>query len=282
MNKDAPNPKSIAERLSHTGSKIAELSKQAASATKDAMVKVADAGKGAVAKTNQAVTNAVEAKKERKEEKLTEKIEQTKAELKDDGFIEVAPAMITLPEFEEERMALMAEEHDILVDLVDHMHALSTRIDQLENTYRALAIEEKNNAETVERNLQLTKPAILRLLFISLGWVSLLVGLDQIFTQNQMTIISTYPAEIFSWGIGTGIWVVFVLHKMGKAAPMLKLTKSTLVQVGFFTTAVSLFLLLLSEDRIATISTVYIAGLVVAMAVILISRLINEEVDIID
>jgi hypothetical protein len=282
MNKDAPNPKSIAERLSQTGSKIAELSKQAASATKDAMVKVADAGKGAVAKTNQAVTNAVEAKKERKEEKLTEKIEQTKAELKDDGFIEVAPAMITLPEFEEERMALMAEEHDILVDLVDHMHALSTRIDQLENTYRALAIEEKNNAETVERNLQLTKPAILRLLFVSLGWVSLLVGLDQIFTQNQMTIISTYPAEIFSWGIGTGIWVVFVLHKMGKAAPMLKLTKSTLVQVGFFTTAVSLFLLLLSEDRIATISTVYIAGLVVAMAVILISRLINEEVDIID
>ena len=282
MNKDAPNPKSMAERLSQTGSKIAELSKQAASATKDAMVKVADAGKGAVAKTNQAVTNAVEAKKERKEEKLTEKIEQTKAELKDDGFIEVAPAMITLPEFEEERMALMAEEHDILVDLVDHMHALSTRIDQLENTYRALAIEEKNNAETVERNLQLTKPAILRLLFVSLGWVSLLVGLDQIFTQNQMTIISTYPAEIFSWGIGTGIWVVFVLHKMGKAAPMLKLTKSTLVQVGFFTTAVSLFLLLLSEDRIATISTVYIAGLVVAMAVILISRLINEEVDIID
>lgn len=275
-------PKSMAERLSQTGSKIAELSKQAASATKDAMVKVADAGKGAVAKTNQAVTNAVEAKKERKEEKLTEKIEQTKAELKDDGFIEVAPAMITLPEFEEERMALMAEEHDILVDLVDHMHALSTRIDQLENTYRALAIEEKNNAETVERNLQLTKPAILRLLFVSLGWVSLLVGLDQIFTQNQMTIISTYPAEIFSWGIGTGIWVVFVLHKMGKAAPMLKLTKSTLVQVGFFTTAVSLFLLLLSEDRIATISTVYIAGLVVAMAVILISRLINEEVDIID
>jgi hypothetical protein len=272
----------MAERLSQTGSKIAELSKQAASATKDAMVKVADAGKGAVAKTNQAVTNAVEAKKERKEEKLTEKIEQTKAELKDDGFIEVAPAMITLPEFEEERMALMAEEHDILVDLVDHMHALSTRIDQLENTYRALAIEEKNNAETVERNLQLTKPAILRLLFVSLGWVSLLVGLDQIFTQNQMTIISTYPAEIFSWGIGTGIWVVFVLHKMGKAAPMLKLTKSTLVQVGFFTTAVSLFLLLLSEDRIATISTVYIAGLVVAMAVILISRLINEEVDIID
>ena len=275
-------PKSLAERLSQTGSKIADLSKQAASATKDAMVKVADAGKGAVAKTNQAVTNAVEAKKERKEERLTEKIEQTKAELKDDGFIEVAPAMITLPEFEEERMALMAEEHDILVDLVEHMHALSTRIDQLENTYRALAIEENKNATTVQRNVELSRPAIFRLLFASLGWVGLLVGLDQIFSQNRMTILSTYPAEIFSWGLGTGVWVVFVLHKIGKVAPILKLGKSSLLQVGFFTAALSLFLLLLSEDRIATISTFYIAGLVVAMAVIFISRLVNEEIDIID
>ena len=74
---------------------------------------------------------------------LTQKIEETRAELKQDGHIELAPAMITLPEFEEERMALMAEEHDILVDLVDHMHALSERVDQLEQTYRALAIEEK-------------------------------------------------------------------------------------------------------------------------------------------
>jgi hypothetical protein len=181
----------MAERLSQTGSKIAELSKQAASATKDAMVKVADAGKGAVAKTNQAVTNAVEAKKERKEEKLTEKIEQTKAELKDDGFIEVAPAMITLPEFEEERMALMAEEHDILVDLVDHMHALSTRIDQLENTYRALAIEDKakiasqsrqgsddaSGKEPVATSQGMT--AALSLLGASLVWVVLLTGIDR-------------------------------------------------------------------------------------------------------
>ena len=75
---------------------------------------------------------------------MTQKIEETRAELKQDGHIELAPAMITLPEFEEERMALMAEEHDILVDLVDHMHALSERVDQLEQTYRALALSKRN------------------------------------------------------------------------------------------------------------------------------------------
>ena len=151
-------PKTLADRLGMTGNKIAELSKQAAQATKTAAAKVADASKEAAgkvadaskeaaAKTTKAVADAKEARREKKDEQLTKKIEDTKAELKEDGHIPLTPAMITLPEFEEERMALMAEEHDILVDLVDHMHALSSRVDQLEQTYKALAIEEKANRQ---------------------------------------------------------------------------------------------------------------------------------------
>ena len=99
---------------------------------------------GGCAENQPKVMEAKEARRDKKDEQLTKKIEETRAELKDDGHIcAEAPAMITLPEFEEERMALMAEEHDILVDLVDHMHALSSRIDRLETTYKALAIEEK-------------------------------------------------------------------------------------------------------------------------------------------
>ena len=300
-------PKSMAERLSQTGSKIAELSKQAASATKDAMVKVADAGKGAVAKTNQAVTNAVEAKKERKEEKLTEKIEQTKAELKDDGFIEVAPAMITLPEFEEERMALMAEEHDILVDLVDHMHALSTRIDQLENTYRALAIEDKakiasqsrqgsddaSGKESVATSQGMT--AALSLLGASLVWVVLLTGIDRYLASNAVLIGSTYPAEIPVWGLGAGSWVVFVLHQLGKAAPFLRVSTPMLVQTGLAVGITTTMALLLSDNTISTMSSVWTWGTAIAVAVLVSSSLVasawrntrrilspNEEVDIID
>ena len=271
----------ISERLSQTGSKISELSKKAAASTKQAVGKVADAGKDAVSKTNKAVSQRAEAKREKKEEKLTQKIEDTKAELKDDGFIDLAPAMITLPEFEEERMALMGEEHDILVDLVDHMHALSQRVDQLEQTYHTLALEEKSNIASHERNASSTRPAVFNMLFVSLVWVALLIGFERVFSQNNVLIVSTYPAEIFSWAIGTGVWVVYMLNKIGKAAPIFKLTNSTLGQVGLFTGVVSLFLLLLSDDKIATISTVYITGLVIALAVLFTSRMITDEVEII-
>ena len=83
-------PKTLAERLGTTGNKIAELSKQAAQATKSAAAKVADASKEAagkvadaskeaagkvadaskeaVSKTTKAVSDAKEARREKKDE----------------------------------------------------------------------------------------------------------------------------------------------------------------------------------------------------------------------
>ena len=54
------------------------------------MSKVAD-GEGSSGKTSQAVADAKESRKEKKEEKLTKMIEETRAELKEDGHIELAP-----------------------------------------------------------------------------------------------------------------------------------------------------------------------------------------------
>ena len=273
--------KSLAERLGATGNKIAELSKQAATATKDAVSKVADAGKEAAAKTSQAVADAKESRKEKKEEKLTKKIEETRAELKQDGHIELAPAMITLPEFEEERMALMAEEHDILVDIVEQMQGLSSRVDQLEQTYKVLALGDKNHIESIEKQMLTNQSSILKILVISVGWVALLIGLDQALSKSGVLFLSTYPAEIFSWAIGTGLWMVYLLSRIGKAAPVFKLNRPTLIQFGLFTGIISMFLLLLSEDNIATMSTFYVLGLGIAMVVLFTSRLIRDESEII-
>lgn len=307
-------PKTLADRLAETGNRIAELSKQAASVTKEAAgkvsetsknvagrvadtskgvaVKVADAGKGAagriagaskeaVAKTTQAVADAKEERREKKEEKLTQLIEDTKAELKEHGHLAEVPMMITLPEFEEERMALMAEEHDILVDLVDHMHALSNRVDQLEKIYAALAHEDKAHIASQQRQISVSQPAVLRLLFVSVVWVGLLTGLDQALNSNGILFLSTYPAEIFSWAIGTGLWVVYLISQIGKAAPVFKPSRSTLVQFGLSTGIISTFLLLLSTDNIGTMSTFYVLGLGITIVVLLTSRLITDESEII-
>lgn len=297
-------PKTLAERLSQTGSKISDLSKQAVSATKNAVSKAADAGKEAVSKTNEAVSSAVEAKRERKEEKLTQKIEETRAELKEDGFIELAPAMITLPEFEEQRMALMAEEHEILVDLVDHMHALSSRIDQLEQTYKALAIEEKMKvdskmkgevmADEAERTSQGMTSA-LSLLGASLVWVMILTGIDRYVTTNNWMLFETYPAEIPIWGLGAGTWVMFVLRTIGASAPFLRVSTPMLIQTGLAVGITTMMALLLTNDTISTMSSVWTWGTAIAVAVLVSSSLVasawrntrsmltpNEEVDIID
>ncbi|MEL0331423.1 MAG: hypothetical protein VW982_04310 [Candidatus Poseidoniales archaeon] len=274
--------KSLAERLGATGNKIAELSKQAATATKDAVSKVADAGKEAAAKTTQAVADAKESRKEKKEEKLTQKIEETRAELKQDGHIELAPAMITLPEFEEERMSLMAEEHDILVDLVDHMHALSERVDQLEQTYRALAIEEKAKLQTSNEKED-EKPAAptsqgmtsaLSLLGASLVWVVLLTGLDRYLASNEVMLFSSYPAEIPVWGVGAGSWVMFVVYQIGKAAPFLRVSTPMLVQTGLAVGITTVMALLLSDNTISTMSSVWTWGTAIAVAVLVSSSLV--------
>jgi len=299
-------PQTIADRLGSTGSRIAALSRQAAQATKDAVGKVADASKEAAAKTSKAVSDAKEARREKKDEQLTKKIEETRAELKDDGHISLAPAMITLPEFEEERMALMAEEHNILVELVDHMHALSSRVDQLEQTYRALAIEEKANRgleaagkegdspqspETTSRGMT----AALSLLGASLVWVVLLTGLDRYLASNEIMLFSSYPAEIPLWGAGAGSWVMFVLHQIGKNAPFLRVSKPMLIQTGLAVGITTVMALLLSNDTISTMSSGWTWGTAIAVAVLVSSSLVasawrttrdvlspNEEIEIID
>lgn len=329
-------PKTLAERLAETGSRITELSKQAANATKEAAGKVAetskdvagkvagtsknvagkvadasknaagkvadtskevagkvadaskgaagkiaDAGKEAVAKTSKAVADAKEDRREKKEEKLTQLIEETKAELREHGHLTDPPVMITLPEFEEERMALMAEEHDILVELVDQMHALSNRVDQLEKTYAALALEDKAHLASRQRQVSINQPAVLKLLFVSVAWVGLLIGLDRALSASGVVLLSTYPAEIFTWAVGTSFWVVYLVLQIGKAAPVFKPTGSTLIQFGMFTGVISTFLLLLSTDNVGTMSTFYVLGLGITIVVLLTSRLISDESEVI-
>jgi len=277
-------PKTMAERLSKTGSRISELSKQAATATKDAMTKVADASKDAIAKTNEAVSNAVESKREKKEERLTEKIEATQAELKEEGYIAPVPEMVTLPEFEEERMAVMAEEHAILVDLVDHMHALSKRVDQLEGTYRALAMEERAKVNAVEGEHEAGSAALpatsqgmtaaLSLLGASLVWVVLLTGLDRYITSNAWMLFETYPAEIPVWGVGAGSWVMFVLRQLGRSAPIFRVSTPVLVQTGLAVGITTMMALLLTDDTISTMSSVWTWGTAIAVAVLVSSSLV--------
>jgi hypothetical protein len=137
--------------------------------------------------------------------------------------------------------------------------------------------------------------AALSLLGASLVWVVLLTGIDRYLASNAVLIGSTYPAEIPVWGLGAGSWVVFVLHQLGKAAPFLRVSTPMLVQTGLAVGITTTMALLLSDNTISTMSSVWTWGTAIAVAVLVSSSLVasawrntrrilspNEEVDIID
>ena len=135
----------------------------------------------------------------------------------------------------------------------------------------------------------------LSLLGASLVWVVLLTGLDRYLASNEIMLFSSYPAEIPLWGIGAGSWVMFVLHQIGKTAPFLRVSKPMLVQTGLAVGITTVMALLLSDDTISTMSSVWTWGTAIAVAVLVSSSLVasawkttrsvlspGEEIEIID
>ena len=170
--------------------------------------------------------------------------------------------MITLPEFEEERMALMAEEHDILVDLVDHMHALSVGWINLRRPTKPWPLRNKAHVERsiiYNGDAPVSQPSLFMTdcSWYLAVWVVLLTGLDRYLASNDVVLfLSTYPAEIFF-----GDWVTvlgdFVVHQIGKAAPVFKpgvyAHSDRSIHVGI--TSVMAFVALQRQHR--TMSSVY-------------------------
>ena len=138
-------------------------------------------------------------------------------------------------------------------------------------------------------------PSALSLLGASLVWVVLLTGLDRYLASNNVMLFSSYPAEIPLWGIGAGSWVMFVVHRIGKVAPFLRVSKPMLIQTGLAVGITTVMALLLSDDTISTMSSVWTWGTAIAVAVLFSASLVanawrttrsvltpTEEIDIID
>ena len=53
--------------------------------------------------------------------------------------------MITLPEFEEEKMEIVAEQNETMITIVEEMQRLSERLDSVEKRFRNLNISEKKS-----------------------------------------------------------------------------------------------------------------------------------------
>ena len=265
------NSRNLSEKLNKTREKLNLLSK-----------KVADTTKLMVESTNNSIKSTISDHKEKRQKKREEKIEKAKSELSEDGLLDDVPSMITLPEFEQERMEIAAEQNETMINIVEEMQRLSERIDSLESRVktptREIHTDEGNSESNQERsvNNELMINQIINMLGVSVIWiVGLIVG-DWYSTEKSIVVNDEYPLGYIIWSVGTSIWVFYVMQKMGAYSPLLKLPMILKVQIAMVVGITTLVAIVAYGGSTDAISNVWIWGSIVFVVLLLSASMITS------
>ena len=295
-----PNQKvsDLRARLSATGSKLSEISKKAATATKNAAITTAAKSKDAAqnvsvaskkmaSKTNDAVKKAVSDSKMKREEKRELKAQKTREELTSQPLLDDVPPMVTLPEFENERMNVVNEQQENQLLLLEEMQRMSARLDAVEKRQKALtssqyptttADSRQNQAEIIKTksNEMIGTSAVINemihILGASLVWIVALVGVDQYATDKQLMLTNAYPADLLIWSVGSFTWVMYLLFRLGKSG--LRIPLLIRVQASLAVGITTLMGLMFNDDSMTTVSSVWTWGTILVIALLLGSSLL--------
>lgn len=268
------NSSNLSEKLNKTREKLNLLSK-----------KVAETTKSMVESTNNSIKSTISDHKEKRQKKREEKIEKAKSELGEDGLLDDVPSMITLPEFEQERMEIAAEQNDTMINIVEEMQRLSERLDSLEKRIRIVSTSQNklSSGEKEQPDFESdstvvsTSPVmseVIHLLGASLLWIVALFGVDKLISDREILIMNSYPAEIPVWAIGAATWSLYLLHRLGKSSRVLKLPKLLTFQTSAAVGITTALGLMVYDETMTTISNVWIWGTIVAIGLLLASSMI--------
>ena len=217
---DKSKPLTIAERLNATGNKLAELSK-----------KVSDSTKMAVGNANESIKNAISENKQKRDAKKQKKLEDARKELSKEGLLDDVPSMVTLPEFEQERMSIVSEQNDNLVLVLEEMQRLSERVDSLEKRNKSQRNEgnsvdeiseklnEKSNDFSLKSNLSRT---------VTFSGITLLIGIFLFFMsikfENSNSELIGIPMLTLLWFASMFSWVLFTTKTIDNQTPIFKIS----------------------------------------------------------
>lgn len=268
---DKSKPLTIAERLNATGNKLAELSR-----------KVSDSTKMAVGNANESIKNAISENKQKRDAKKQKKLEDARKELSKEGLLNDVPSMVTLPEFEQERMSIVSEQNDNLVLVLEEMQRLSERVDSLEKRNRSLQNSTKRTDKKSKKNDNIASEAttspvmseVIHLLGASLIWIVALFGADKYITDRELLLLESYPAEIPIWGIGATTWSLYLLYRIGKKSPTLMLPGLLRFQASLAVGITTTIGIMINDDSTSTVSSVWTWGTIIAIGLLLGSSMI--------
>lgn len=268
---DKSKPLTLAERLNATGNKLAELSR-----------KVSESTKTAVGNANESIKSAISENKQKRDAKRQKKLEDAREELSKEGLLDDVPSMVTLPEFENERMSIVSEQNDNLVLVLEEMQRLSERVDLLERKNRNLHNESKkaskklnnNDDSKVEVSTSPVMSEVIHLLGASLIWIVALFGADKYITEREILLLESYPAEIPVWGIGATTWSLYLLYRIGRKSPTLMLPSLLRFQASLAVGITTTIGIMINDDSTSTVSSVWTWGTIIAIGLLLGSSMI--------
>ena len=112
----------------------------------------------------------------------------------------------------------------------------------------------------------------LHVLGVSIVWIAILIGIDKYGDGNDIVLASVYPLAIFSWSIGAFSWALYLLHRLMKSGiriPLL-IRLQTSLAVGLIT----LMGVMLNDDSMGTVSSVWTWGTLVTIVLLMGSSMI--------
>ena len=266
-------PSTLSEKLDNTKKRLGILSK-----------KVANSTKSMVENTNNSIKATISEQKEKRQQKKQEKLAQTKTELSEAGLFDDVPSMVTLPEFENERMEIASEQNETMITIVEEMQRLSQRIDHLERRHKAISTNNSKVHQVTttqpkqERETNTTTSPVMgeviHLLGASLVWIVVLFGADKFISERAILIMDSYPAEIPIWGIGAMTWSMYMLSRLGQSSNMLRLPKLLLFQTAAAVGITTSLGLMVYDETMTTVSNIWVWGTVIAIGLLLAASMI--------
>ena len=251
----------ILDFLKKTKTQIADLSIKAANATKTSINTTCEAFQG----------KGLESK-ERSKKKKEAKLESIKNEIKDDGYIDLAPPMMVLPNVDTDQLNVLDAQTDAQIQIVEEMIRLSERVDSLER--RILLIGKANSPEALETTknepgtelqaipfVDKRTNVIIEVLNIMGASLLLLVSLftvDGYLKDNDILLMEKYDLGIPLWTLGVFFWSLFLFQRMGKTGAVLRVPLLYRVQISLAIAMATMMGMLLSEESLGTISNAWI------------------------
>ena len=166
----------------------------------------------------------------------------------------------------------------LLSDAVDVMQYQSEKIKELQSSIEELEkpSEENDSGKLVRPNslgkdLNMTLNEGMTLIGISLLWLVALIGADKYVTNNGWMIGGAWPADLFTWGAGAGLWSFHILHRLHRARTLLSMPIGMRIQTSIGVALAAGTALMLTTEEFSTVTNIWAYGSIIALIVLFIS-----------